>query len=288
MNIQHLRYFLMMMETGSVSRAAERLGITQPTLSVALKRLESEFGVPLFAPDGRGLRALPSAKQLEQYATMAVRALAEAKRDLDKTASDRLRIGLQPSISQSLLTAIVKSWAGPIQIVEASLEELSNQVKNEMLDLALTTLPDHRGLPHHAILREPFKLFVGPTHELARQRTVTVSALQQLPFILRQSCERTGTGRRLMDIARVRFNIVAKTTQETTAAAMVAVGLGATLAPRSWGFPGLTALEVTDLPLERTIGLIWKSSLGARASAKVIDTLEARVLTPPTPMAMRG
>jgi DNA-binding transcriptional LysR family regulator len=167
MNVQHLRYFLAMMETGSVSRAAERIGITQPTLSVALKRLESEFGVQLFAADGRGLRALPSAKRLEQYARMAVQALSEAKRDLDKGASDRLRIGLLSSLSPGWLTAMVKAWDGPIQIVEASVEELQEQISRESLDIVLTALPDQPNSPHHFILREPFKLFAGKTHELA-------------------------------------------------------------------------------------------------------------------------
>ncbi len=286
MNVQHLRYFLAMMETGSVSRAAERIGITQPTLSVALKRLENEFGVQLFAADGRGLRALPSAKRLEQYARMAVRALSEAKRDLDKGASDRLRIGLLPSLSPGWLTAMVKAWDGPIQIVEASVEELQEKISRESLDIGLTALPDQPNSPHHVILREPFKLFTGNTHELAGQRTVALTALNQQPFVLRQSCERTGMGRRLAEVARIRFKVVAKTKQEATAAALVAAGLGCTLAPRSWGFSGLNSLEVTGLQLDRSIGLLWKTAKGARGATKMIDALEAQTISLAKPPAI--
>jgi|SRR5712691_3043333 len=286
MNVQHLRYFLAMMETGSVSRAAERIGITQPTLSVALKRLENEFGVQLFAADGRGLRALPSAKRLEQYARMAVRALSEAKRDLAKGASDRLRIGLLPSLSPGWLTAMVKAWDGPIQIVEASVEELQEKISRESLDIVLTALPDQPNSPHHVILREPFKLFTGNTHELAGQRTVALTALNQQPFVLRQSCERTGMGRRLAEVARIRFKVVAKTKQEATAAALVATGLGCTLAPRSWGFSGLNSLEVTGLQLDRSIGLLWKTAKGARGATKMIDALEAQTISLAKPPAI--
>jgi len=286
MNVQHLRYFLAMMETGSVSRAAERIGITQPTLSVALKRLEHEFGVQLFAADGRGLRALPSAKRLEQYARMAVRALSEAKRDLAKGASDRLRIGLLPSLSPGWLTAMVKAWDGPIQIVEASVEELQEQISRESLDIVLTALPDQPNSPHHFILREPFKLFTGNTHELAGQRTVALTTLNQQPFVLRQSCERTGMGRRLAEVARIRFKVVAKTKQEATAATLLATGLGCTLAPRSWGFSGLNSLEVTGLQLDRSIGLLWKTTKGARGATEMIDALEAQTISLAKPPAI--
>jgi DNA-binding transcriptional LysR family regulator len=287
MNVQHLRYFLAMMETGSVSRAAERIGITQPTLSVALKRLENEFGVQLFAADGRGLRALPSAKRLEHHARMAVRALSEAKRDLDKGASDRLRIGLLPSLSPGWLTAMVKAWDGPIQIVEASVEELQEQISRESLDIVLTALPDRPNPPHHVILREPFRLFTGNTHQLAGQRTVALAALNQQPFVLRQSCERTGMGRRLAEVARIRFKVVAKTKQEATAAALVATGIGCTLAPRSWGFSGLNSLEVKGLQLDRRIGLLWKTTKGARGATKMVDALEAQTISLAKPHAAK-
>ena len=280
MNIQHLRYFLKMMEIGSVSRAAEQLGITQPTLSVALKGLETEFGAPLFAPEGRGLRPLPSAKQLEQYATKALQALVEAKRDLSKSAPDRLRIGVMYGMTPNWLAATIKAWPGPVQVIEASMEDLQKYIRNETVDVALTTSPDKPTLPHHIILREPFKLFVGPAHELARESTVALGHIHQLPFVLRQSCERLGTARRIMDCARVRFRIVAKVKQEATAATLVASGLGATIAPRSWAFSGLKSLKVTDFPLDRAVALFWKSALGKSAKIKILDTLEDSIIAP--------
>src|ERR1700761_5971922 len=108
MNIQQLRYFLAVMETGSVSRAAALSSVTQPTLSVALKRLEAEFGARLFAPEGRGLKALPAAKQLERHLRTAVRAIADARRELAQEVSRPLRIGLLPSLSPVWLLAINK------------------------------------------------------------------------------------------------------------------------------------------------------------------------------------
>jgi len=136
MNIQHLRYFLKVMETGSISRAAGLLGVTQPTLSVALKRIEQEFGARLFAPDGRGIRPLAGAKLLEDRVRLAVRVLSEAKRDLTGSAPAALKIGLLQSLAENWLPRLGNAWDGPVAIVEALSDELEKQVRGGAIDLA--------------------------------------------------------------------------------------------------------------------------------------------------------
>jgi DNA-binding transcriptional LysR family regulator len=279
MNLQHLRYFLAMMETGSVSRAAALSSITQPTLSVALKRLEAEFGAQLFAPDGRGLRPLPRAKRLERHVRVAVRALSEAKRDLKEEDARTLRIGLLPSLAPGWLSAVSKVWDGRIEITEARSDELKLQVAGGRLDVALTSLVSRSGLRQQPLLREPYTLFVALTHEFAGQHSVKITDLNRQPFVLRECCEQLGAGRRLLEAAGVRIRVVAKTRQETTAASLVAAGIGITLAPRSWAEPGMRAIEVRGFPLERVVGLIWKGRDSAKAAGVVARKLEAQLMT---------
>ncbi|NEV80853.1 LysR family transcriptional regulator, partial [Rhodopseudomonas sp. BR0C11] len=64
--------------------------------------------------------------------------------------------------------------------------------------------------------------------------------------------------------------------QESTAAALVAAGLGCTLAPASWGDANLRALDVGGLTLQRDVTLIWKQAAGAKAAAKLATRLQAR------------
>jgi DNA-binding transcriptional LysR family regulator len=276
MNLQHLRYFLTTMETGSVSRAADALGITQPTLSVALKGVEREFGTRLFAPDGRGIKALPDAKLLEGRVRLALRTLSDAKRDLSGTKQAALKIGVLPSLAAAWLPALVRAWDGPVQIVEALTDELEKQVMSGTLDIALTALPAAGGLARKIILREPFMLFVGASHEMAGRRSVALTELDQQPFVLRQGCEQLGTSRRLLDAAHVRFKIVAKTRLESTAATLVAAGVGITFAPMSWQHPGVCAISVTGFPLERTVAVIWNTKANAKAAAGIAGKLEAQ------------
>jgi DNA-binding transcriptional LysR family regulator len=269
MNVQHLRYFLKVMETGSISRAAGLLGVTQPTLSVALKRIEQEFGARLFAPDGRGIRPLAAAKLLEDRVRLAVRVLSEAKRELTGSAPAALKIGLLQSLAENWLPRLGNAWDGPVAIVEALSDDLEKQVSNGTVDVALTALPIRTALSRRVLLREPYLLFVGPMHEFAGRRAVSLNELDQQPFVLRQCCERLGTGRRLLDAAGVRFRVVAKTRQEATAAALVAAGVGCTLAPKSWLRPGLRAIKVDGLSLERTVGLMWKTKANQGRAAGI-------------------
>ena len=85
---------------------------------------------------------------------------------------------------------------------------------------------------------------------------------------------RSLTGR-LLDAAHVRFKVVAKTRQEATAAALVAAGVGCTLAPKSWLRPGLRAVKVEGLSLERTVGLMWETKANEGRAAGIAKNLEA-------------
>jgi DNA-binding transcriptional LysR family regulator len=287
MNLQHLRYFLKVMETGSVSRAADLLGLTQPTLSLALKRVEQEFGVRLFAPDGRGIRPLASAKLLEDRVRLAVRVLSEAKRDLSGSAPAALNIGILPSLAENWLPRLGNAWDGPVAIVEALSDELEKQVKGGAVDLALTALSPGERLPRRVLFHEPYMLFVGAMHLFAGRRTVGLAELDRQPFVLRQCCERLGSGRRLFEQAHVRFKVVAKTRQEATAAALVAAGVGCTLAPKSWLHPDLRAVKVEGLSLGRTVGLMWKTKANEGRVAGIARSLEASMISD-TPVRRSG
>lgn len=276
MNVQQLRYFLTMMETGSVSRAAVLSAVTQPTLSAALKRLEEHFGTKLFVPEGRGLRPLPAARQLESHVRAAVKAISDARRAVTVPALRPLRIGLLPSLAPAWLAPLTKTCEGEAHIYEASAEELSAQLSSGRLDLALTTLPGGSKLRRRLIVREHYQLFVGPAHEFAGRRHVSVADLRGQPYVLRECCELLGNGKRLLHAAGVQLRIVAKVRQEASAAALVRTGVGVTLAAQSWGEPGIVGVEVGDLSLERAVSIAWKTKEVAKAAAAIAARLEAQ------------
>jgi len=275
MNIQHLRYFITVMEAGSVSRAAGALGITQPTLSAALKRLEIEFGTKLFAPHGRGIRPLPGAKLLEERMRPVLRALSEVKRDLSGVAPAAVKFGLLQSLAETWAPALAASAHDcPIEITEGLPAELERKLFEGTIDVALSTMPVRGGLEGRPLFNEPYLLFAGPTHPLAGRRTLHLPELNRQPFVMRQSCERLGDGRQLFEAAKVRVRVVARTRQESTAAALVAAGIGCTIAARSWHRQGLRAIQIIGFPLDRTIAVVWKTKEKAALAASLIRKIE--------------
>lgn len=273
MNLQHLRYFVTMMELGSVSRAAAQLGITQPTLSVALKRLEEEFGAALFVSAGRGLKPLPAALRLEDYARSALQTLAEARKDLAGKQTSELRVGILSSLASAWAPRVGKAWSGRVYLREGAADDLLEWLSRQSLDVVLTALSDRLSHPQLPLFREPFRLFVGAAHPLAGRASVPLADLHRQDLVLRQGCEQAGTARRLLEAAGVRFRIAARAVQESTAAAFVAAGLGCTLAPRSWGYPDLRSIPVESLKLERVVGLVWSTPKGAAAAGALAEAL---------------
>jgi len=106
MELRHLRYFLAIAETASFTRAAERLRLTQPTLSHQIKQLEQELGAPLFDRMGLKVRLTAKGKVLKSYAEQALNVIESgltAVSDLDGLVHGELHVGVFHSFATSLL-----------------------------------------------------------------------------------------------------------------------------------------------------------------------------------------
>jgi DNA-binding transcriptional LysR family regulator len=111
MELRHLRYFTAVAETGSLSRAAEKLFIAQPPLSVQIRQLEEELGQPLFTRHPRGVRLttagqalLPEARHLVDRAAR----IAEVVRSAGQGPAGHLSVGYVPSASSTVLPVLLR------------------------------------------------------------------------------------------------------------------------------------------------------------------------------------
>ena len=136
MELRHLRYFVSVAETASVSKAALRVHISQPALSRQIRDLETELGLRLFDRVGRRIRLTAEGQDLlERSRDVLARAdaIGERARDLTTGAAGRLRVGATPQTMQSVIAGFLARYRRSRPGVEVILIEAGGV---RLLDLA--------------------------------------------------------------------------------------------------------------------------------------------------------
>jgi DNA-binding transcriptional LysR family regulator len=193
MEFRHLRYFLALADELHFGRAAERLAITQPPLSLNIQQLEASLGARLFERDSKGVR-LTAAGQAFRESAQALLAQAEAARllvrGIDAGAVGRLRVGFVGSV----LFRGLPQWLADHQAeqpgIQIALSELNSQEQIDALlrdELDLGFVHTRRvppALQAALVHSDAFMACVPAAHALARRRKVSLLQLRDEPFVL--------------------------------------------------------------------------------------------------------
>ncbi|MCR6631911.1 MAG: LysR substrate-binding domain-containing protein [Magnetospirillum sp.] len=212
-DIRRLRYFLSIVEEGSLSRAAEVLHVAQPALSLHLKRLEAEFGCQLVLRTTRGVVPTESGQRLAQRAQALlaeVGSLADEVRGLEAVPAGPAVIGIPTSLGTILTVPLVKQVRERypdirLRVVEALSGHMQEWVLSGEVDLAVVFGTDPPpGLAADFLARESLCL-VGPRDsEVTQGRSeIAMDEVLDLPLIMpsrphgvREEVERAATIRR--------------------------------------------------------------------------------------------
>ena len=137
MELRHLRYFAAVAETGNLSRAAEKLFIAQPPLSLQIRQLEQELGVALFTRHPKGVRLtsageslLPEARHLLER---AARLADVVHRGTRRGPGGSVTLGYVPSASSTVLPELVRQLRGRHPALDLKLREMISDEQNEAL-----------------------------------------------------------------------------------------------------------------------------------------------------------
>ncbi len=266
MDFYQIRYFLAVAETGNFSRAAERVHVSQPTLSAGIRKLEEELGRPLFERGRRrsaltadGQRFLDHARTIQEEITAAKEAVAGHSHD------GIFRLGLMktlPSAGIARLLLEFRQAAGRVrlQVQEGKAEQLRTWLEQDRLDAAITILqnppPPEEVIETRPLFTSRQYVAMAPEHPLAQRSEITLSDFQDLPTIVRINCEFYRNSRRLFDARNIRPHIVMRTTRDDQAIEMALAGLGVTLLPDRLARPGLVLLPAPELRMSHEIGLL--------------------------------
>lgn len=289
MNLRDLRYLLAVAEHGHFGRAAEASGVSQPTLSVQLRKLEEMLGVALFERGGKAVMPTAACERLMPHVRAAVAeadAILAAARDLRDPLAGRFRLGIIPTLAPYLLPLVFAPLKEALPALEIEPWEdqtriLLDRLRAHELDAALLATeedaPDLTSLP---LFAEPFLAALPPEHPLAGREVVAQAELARDILVLadghclrEQALEACGQAAALGGSLRA--------SSLATLLNMVAAGYGTTL------IPGLAAGAAQDAglvlrplaePAGRTVRIAWRSSYPRRAAVEAVAEVVARRL----------
>src|SRR6266568_2507394 len=167
MEIHQLRYFCAVARAGSFTRAAEQLGIAQPSLSQQIRVLEKQIGTPLFERLGRSIRLTTFGEALRHRALDILQQVAQAESSLaslQQGVRGRLRIGVIPTIMPYLIAPRIGKFLKhfpevDLQLVEDTTPRLVEHLQSGDLDIVVARLPVRNpDMVSSELFREPLFL----------------------------------------------------------------------------------------------------------------------------------
>ena len=289
MTLQDLRYMLAVAEHQHFGRAAKTCGVSQPTLSVQVRKLEELLGVVLFERTNKMVAPTAVCEQLIGHARAAVaqaEAMLAVARNLRDPLAGRFRLGIIPTLAPYLLPLVFAPLREALPGLEVEPWEdqttaLLDRLRTHELDAALLASDvDGPDLASRPLFKEPFLAALPPEHPLAGREVVAEADLARDILVLADGhCLRDQTLAACGNTGALGGALRASSL--STLLNMVAAGYGTTL------IPGLAAGAAQDAgivlrPLTaqagRTVCIAWRAHFPRRAAVEAVgDVISTRL-----------
>ncbi|WP_111641617.1 hydrogen peroxide-inducible genes activator [Marinimicrobium alkaliphilum] len=299
MTLTELRYIVTLAQEQHFGRAAERCYVSQPTLSIAVKKLEEELGVALFERSKSRVSATPLGEKIVTQAqlvleqTAAIKEIANEGKD---QLSSPLRVGAIFTIGPYLLPHFIpelqrKAQKMPLYVEESYTATLRQKLRKGELDVIIIALPfSEPDVVTQALYEEPFVVLLPSTHPLTAKERIDPKDLEDEDVLLLgeghcfrdqvlDTCTHLNNQR---DEHGERVQTAAEGSSLETLRHMVASGLGITILPQSAAGNSaympevLTTRPFSDPAPSRTVALAWRASFPRH---KAVDALREAINT---------
>ncbi|MGR3200105.1 MAG: LysR family transcriptional regulator [Paracoccus denitrificans] len=291
MDIRQLRYFVEIIEQGSLSRAATRLNVAQPALSIHLRNMEAELGTELLLRSRSGVVPTEAGEILLRYARTILNEQASALdeiRSLGRAPSGEVRIGLPGTVSDILTMPLIEAAAEGLPRVRVTVSEamsgfVADWLREARVDLAmLYAVPDDPGMASCPVLDEELVLAAAPG--ALPPGPVGFAALEGMPLILPSRQH----GLRAMlegELARHGLRLEPKIEIDSyrNIKALLARGRGMSILPRQtvWQEREAGTLDLRPFAapgLSRRVHLVWRGSKAMPRHVRAVrDLLEDQI-----------
>jgi LysR family transcriptional activator of glutamate synthase operon len=280
MELQQLKYFREVAEREHVTRASEKLLVSQSAVSRAVTQLEEELGVPLFHRQGRAVVLTRYGRVFLEHVTRALNILESGKRSLSEQTGEEsgmVSLGFLNSLGIEMVPRLIKEYRRKhprIQftlLVQHSGELLMEELVAGSIDLSLSVpgMFQRNNIRWNHLLDEELIIALPQTHRLAARRTLNMRELSPEPF-LTLSPDHTVRGifDRVCADASFSPKIAFEGMDISTLRGLIAAGLGiALLPPASARFAGIVEIKLSPAHPIRSLGIGWVDDRYLPASA---------------------
>lgn len=260
MDIKQLRYFLKVVETKSITKAAEFCHVAQPAIGIQIRNLEDELGVKLLVRHARGVLPTEAGEQLAERADSFLREMERTRHDIMEIGSvprGRVAVGMTATVATLLAAPLVRACRAKFPDVSLSIDEAMSQRVTEWitegrLDLALTFSPIRSpDIEVQELAEDRMRIIVPAGHPLAGAAEIAMRDLLPYDVILttlkpaffRSALEK------IAEDSGVTLRLVCETASIATAIKLVCYGLGCTPMPLGAVQAEIKAGEIVALPV---------------------------------------
>jgi DNA-binding transcriptional LysR family regulator len=294
MDWEQLKYFEVTARLEHISRAAEVLNISQSTLSRAIARIETRFGVPLFDRAKRGIRLNAFGRALLTRVEQALLELENAEREiqeLSQVVDNQISLGFLSSLGVKIVPTLVRAFQktrpnARFRLLQGGFELLRERIYSGDIDLCLSSphLTENR-LGWQPLWREELVMLLPPGHRLAARAQIRLAEIASDPV----AALREGNGLRAdLDRFSREASFTPRIAFEGSDLApllgLVGAGIGVALVPKSYAESQRIAkyVRISTPACSRVIGISWNEARFSKSLLRAFRSFLVKFRPPGT------
>ncbi|PSF11925.1 hypothetical protein C7H09_05045 [Marinobacter fuscus] len=292
-DLRQLNTFLTVADTGSFSRASEKLFIAQPALSRQIRMLEDALSVEVFVRHGRGVVLTAAGELLYERARLLLQSLERTQADVTAIAGEvtgQVTLGLLPTVTHAFSGTIIEQYRKRFPQVHLAVKSamsgtLQQMVTQHRLNLAITyNHSNHKNLRYKPLLEERLYLISPANSKVSKRSEITLTEVIDLPLVmpeekhgLRVAMEKEAAERKKT------INLALEVSAWPMLTDMVRRGLGYTILSSAAVHDmvqrkELVAIPIVDPEIKRTLSIVTPTDLPASvATTKLAEIVMQQV-----------
>lgn len=270
MDIQQLKYFKTVAETGHITKSSQKLSISQSALSRSISNLEQEIGVPLFTRKNRRLELNQFGEIILFRTNNILSELTQGEREISEMLdpdTGSTSFGFLHTLATTHIPSIISEFQNNYPNIELQLKQgpshhISRLIAKEEIDLALVSpIFLDESVKWEKLWEEPMYLVIPKNHLLSNRESIHIKELKNEKFItLKEGFSLREISSRLFEQADIHPEITFEGEELNTVAGLISVGLGISIMPeiKEIETNDLVKVPIEDNNSQREIGISWK------------------------------